>query len=140
MAKGKFKATGLARFILFMVVAAPLIFLGASYYNGEDGVQNLKNLIGMGDKTEEPARSEEPSTAPVETKATTPAPAPTPSPSQSRLEGQLEKAKDDLATREKRIDELYEENAELKKQLKDREQKLADVTDQLKKIKSAIGE
>ena len=41
------KMTGFARFLIIMVFVAPLAYLGASYYNGEDGVQNLKNLLGI---------------------------------------------------------------------------------------------
>lgn len=41
----KMKMTGFARFIIVLVVLTPLAYIGASYYNGEDGVQNLKNLI-----------------------------------------------------------------------------------------------
>lgn len=135
MSNSKFKMTGFARFFIFMIIAAPTIFLGASYYNGEDGIQNLKNLIGIGEQTEEVANTQ------PEPKETSPSvkEEPKATPSQSRLEGQLKKAKDDLATRENRIDELYEENAELKKQLKEKEAELQNVTEQLKKIKSAIG-
>ena len=46
----KLKTTPFARFILVMVILAPLAYMGASYYNGEDGLQNLKNLLGIGDK------------------------------------------------------------------------------------------
>jgi hypothetical protein len=45
----KLKLTGLARFVIVMAILAPLAFVGASYYNGQDGIQNLKNLIGITD-------------------------------------------------------------------------------------------
>ena len=48
----KLKTTPFARFILVMIILAPLAYIGASYYNGEDGIQNFKNLIGLGEKTE----------------------------------------------------------------------------------------
>ena len=41
----KYKPTGCARFFLFMIIAAPLAWVGASYYNGEDPLQNLKSLF-----------------------------------------------------------------------------------------------
>lgn len=46
----KLKSTPFARFLLVMIILAPLAYIGASYYNGEDGLQNLKNLLGIGDK------------------------------------------------------------------------------------------
>jgi len=43
-----------------MVIAAPLAYLAASYYNGEDGIQNIKDLLGIDQKTatETPAEQE----------------------------------------------------------------------------------
>ena len=43
----KYKITGFARFLIFMVFFAPLEYIGASYYNGEDGIANIKKLIGL---------------------------------------------------------------------------------------------
>jgi len=45
MAKSKFKMTGFARFFIVMLILAPLAYIGASYANGEDGVENFKNLF-----------------------------------------------------------------------------------------------
>jgi hypothetical protein len=44
---GKTKMTGFARFFILMLFVVPLAYIGASYYNGQDGIQNLKNLIGI---------------------------------------------------------------------------------------------
>jgi cell division protein FtsB len=63
----KYKMTGCARFFIALIIIAPLAYLGASYYNGQDGVQNIKNLLGIGkdsgttdvyDRTSEDLRSE----------------------------------------------------------------------------------
>ncbi len=43
----KFKLTGFARFFFAMVIIIPLAYFGASYYNGEDGVANFKEMIGI---------------------------------------------------------------------------------------------
>ncbi|HHH50620.1 MAG TPA: hypothetical protein ENK52_06545 [Saprospiraceae bacterium] len=51
------KVTGFTRLLLVLIIAAPLAYIGASYYNGEDGIQNIKELVGMGDKTEESVAS-----------------------------------------------------------------------------------
>ena len=45
MARKKFKMTGFARFFLVMLILAPAAYIGASYYNGEDGIENFKNLF-----------------------------------------------------------------------------------------------
>ncbi len=44
----KYKTTGCARFFLVVIILTPLAYLGASYYNGQDGWANLKRLIGIG--------------------------------------------------------------------------------------------
>lgn len=44
----KYKMTGCAKFFFVLIILAPLAYLGASYYNGQDGIQNIKNLLGMG--------------------------------------------------------------------------------------------
>lgn len=41
----KYKTTGCAKFFLVLIVLAPLAYLGASYYNGEDGVANIKSIF-----------------------------------------------------------------------------------------------
>ena len=41
----KYKMTGFARFLIFMMFFAPLAYIGASYYNGEDGLQKIKDLF-----------------------------------------------------------------------------------------------
>jgi len=43
----KLKLTGFARLLIFMVFFAPLAYLGASYYNGEDGIGNIKKMLGI---------------------------------------------------------------------------------------------
>ncbi len=40
----KHKVTGCARFIIFFIIFIPLVYFGAAYFRGEDGVQELKNL------------------------------------------------------------------------------------------------
>ncbi len=50
--KRKYKMTGCARLLLFLVVFAPLAYLGASYYNGEDGIQKIKMLLGIDGKAQ----------------------------------------------------------------------------------------
>jgi cell division protein FtsL len=51
MARRKYKITGCAKFFLILLILAPLAYVGASYFNGQDGIQNLKNLLGFGNET-----------------------------------------------------------------------------------------
>lgn len=43
----KYRVTGFARFFVVMLFFIPAAYIGASYYNGEDGLENIKNLIGL---------------------------------------------------------------------------------------------
>lgn len=45
---GKRKMTGFARLLLALIIIVPGAYIGASYMSGEDGIQNVKNLIGLG--------------------------------------------------------------------------------------------
>jgi peptidoglycan hydrolase CwlO-like protein len=48
----KYKSTGFARFIIIMLFLVPIAYIGASYVNGEDGLENIKNIFTGKDKTE----------------------------------------------------------------------------------------
>lgn len=37
-----YKITGFAKFLIFMLFATPLSFIGASYYNGQDPFETIK--------------------------------------------------------------------------------------------------
>lgn len=50
MARG-LKLTGFARFFIMLVIMAPMAYLIASYANGQDGVANLKKLLGIAQNT-----------------------------------------------------------------------------------------
>jgi hypothetical protein len=44
MAK-KYKLTGCAKFFIFFIIAAPLAWIGASYYNGQNPIQEVKEFV-----------------------------------------------------------------------------------------------
>lgn len=48
----KFKITGFARLLLFLLIFAPIAYFGASYINGENGISKLKDTLGSKAKTE----------------------------------------------------------------------------------------
>lgn len=41
----RFKVTGFTRFLLIMIILVPLAYVIASYYNGKDGIEELKKLV-----------------------------------------------------------------------------------------------
>jgi cell division protein FtsB len=55
----KYKTTGCAKFFLILVILAPLAYIGASYYNGQDGIENIKGIFGSGKNTVDPDNGED---------------------------------------------------------------------------------
>lgn len=43
--KPRYKVTGCARFIVFFIIFIPIVYFGAAYFRGEDGLQELKNFF-----------------------------------------------------------------------------------------------
>ena len=41
------KLTGFARLLIFLLIALPIVYFAAAYYNGEDPVANVKQLLGL---------------------------------------------------------------------------------------------
>lgn len=48
MARRKARMTAFSRLMLFMVFIGPLAYIGASYYNGQDGIKNITTTIQKG--------------------------------------------------------------------------------------------
>jgi len=49
--RNKYKITGFARLLIFMIFFAPLAYIGASYYQGEDGIEKIKSLFTQTDNS-----------------------------------------------------------------------------------------
>jgi|GEM_PF-6891224 len=43
----KYKATGFTRLIIFLLLFAPIAYLAAAYFQGENGVNNIKDFINI---------------------------------------------------------------------------------------------
>lgn len=43
--KKKYKVTAFTRLLIFMIFFAPVAYIGASYYNGEDGIGKIKSFF-----------------------------------------------------------------------------------------------
>ena len=48
------RLTGFSRLLLFLLIALPIVYAGAAYYNGEDPVANVRGWLGM-DERDAPA-------------------------------------------------------------------------------------
>ena len=52
MSRKRKSLTPFARLLIFLMFLTPIAYIGASYYKGQDGIQNVKNLVGLGEKTD----------------------------------------------------------------------------------------
>lgn len=113
-----YKTTGCFRFVLFIVILAPLAYLGASYYNGQDGIQNIKNFfskvkttIGLGNGIEKSSTSRE-------TTATSP------SQPAAATETEISNYKSMISIKDRELNALIKENLDLKLKLQECENKI----------------
>ena len=125
MAKRKLQMTAFSRFFLFLIIFLPSLFFGVSYLKGEDGIQTLKNMVGIESAESSNNESVSTSTKPV---------------SETFVNGEVKRLQDELEEKESRLKDLYQENELLKKQADDAKAKLKEVTQQLETIKKAIGQ
>ncbi|MBK8706487.1 MAG: hypothetical protein IPN33_24935 [Saprospiraceae bacterium] len=106
----RLQITGFARFLIVMVILAPAAYIGASYYNGQDGIQNFKNLIGIDSKSattvDRRENGEEASASSDDVTALTQ--------KNQELESTVETLVGQLEKKNKRIEELEAEIAQLK--------------------------
>ena len=109
MARSKLRVTGFTRFFIVMIFVIPLAYLGASYYNGEDGVANIKRWLGI-DQTE---------VVSPETDSTDPAPATDTQRDRTSLQDQ------ELEYYKRRVEDLEESNLRLREQLWEKDQEIA---------------
>jgi hypothetical protein len=110
-----YKTTGCFRFFLFLIILAPLAYIGASYYHGQDGIGNLVNLFKKGlavfSSNDSKKSSETTTSLPVESPGAT--------------EGEKIKQSDlenSLEIKDRQIESLIKENLELKQKLKEYEE------------------
>ena len=112
-----YKTTGCFRFVLFIVILAPVAYLGASYYNGQDGVQNIKNFFSKAKTTIGLGMDIEKSSTPNATTSTTPSlPAAT--------EAEITNYKSTISIKDQELNALIKENLDLKLKLQECENKI----------------
>lgn len=127
MANKKFKLTGFARFLFVMLILAPLAYIGASYLNGEDGIENIKDLfkgkVSLGTKSIETTTDEATKTVDI----------PKPVATQESVVDQSI-----LDEKEEKIQALMESNQNLKTALEEKTKELEEVKADLKAINDAL--
>lgn len=119
MATRRLKLTGFARFFIVMLFLVPLAYLGASYYNGQDGIQNIKNFLGIDKKkptTEQVEVNQNPETINENANSNV---------STNNKGGSLDSRR--LDQLELRMNQLERENARLKEQLRQQELKIREL-------------
>ena len=111
MATRPYKTTGCFRFAIFLLIFAPLAYLGASYYNGEDGMGNLKKqlykIVNVFSGVKSPSAAGSTETADKSAA------------SQAATHSELLDLKSAVERKDKEINTLIQENLELKMKLKE---------------------
>jgi len=120
MATRRLKITGFARFFVVMLFLVPLAYIGASYYNGQDGIQNIKNLFGIDTNKPRTERVETLDNQSVQN---------TPTIITDRSSSNDSRRIDQL---EKRMNALENENAQLRNQVSQQDLELKDLRRQLR--------
>ena len=108
----KARLTVFSRFIIMMLIVGPLAFLGASYYNGEDGIQTVKDLFNQSSKEKVSGtrtNRTEGNSSKVDEQTTY----------------KIQKLEEDLEYKQKRLDELHKENEALRQKVDKLEKQLA---------------
>jgi peptidoglycan hydrolase CwlO-like protein len=110
------RLTSFTRFLLVMIVLVPAAYIGASYYNGEDGIQNIKNLLGIGKS--QPTVQVETNRSP-RTENTAPAPT-----NKGATQNQLEQLN-------RKIEEMEREQAALRERINQQDLQIKELRRQL---------
>ena len=113
------KMTPFARFLIAMIIFAPLAYIVASYVNGKDGIEEFKKLIGIESPVETPAQ--EPTTA-----------MPAPPGNETTVIASPENEPGFLETENSR---LKEENKRLMKDLEQKELEIKNLKQQLESLR-----
>ncbi|NUO02389.1 MAG: hypothetical protein HUU01_17420 [Saprospiraceae bacterium] len=108
----RLRLTGFTRFLIVMLFLVPIAYIGASYYNGQDGLANFKNLIGLG-KSDSPSASRETAANPKG----------------------IAKLEERITQLNERITELELKNGDLESQLENKDQEIVELKSRLMKCK-----
>lgn len=114
----RLKLTGFARFFIVMLFLVPVAYLAAAYYNGQDGIQNIKHFLGIDQNRPQTEQVEtpRPQTQEIPSSPTFTDERP------SNATGSLDSRR--LDQLEKRMNEVERENARLREQLRRQQERL----------------
>lgn len=125
----KIRLTPFARLLIVLIIAAPIAYLAASYYNGQDGIQNLKELIGIEETTEQTTSAEEPA-GPAATEVTSPKE--TAPEAGAEADNQMEYEK-----LQAQYSELKEENLNLKQTIREKDLEIQELKRQIRLLEGS---
>ena len=112
----KARLTVFSRFLIMMLVVGPLAFLGASYYNGENGVETVKDLFNQGGKESVIEKTRTNRSEASDTEA------------DDKATYKIQKLEEALEYKQKRLDEMHKENEDLKQKIDELERQVANGT------------
>ena len=112
----KARLTVFSRFLIMMLVVGPLAFLGASYYNGENGVETVKDLFNQGGKESVTEKTRTNRSEASDTEA------------DDKATYKIQKLEEALEYKQKRLDEMHKENEDLKQKIDELERQVANST------------
>ena len=92
--KRKYKTTGCFKFLIFLIIFAPIAYFGASFIRGEDPIENGRNLIQFNTKKKEQDQGDV-----------------------KVIDSEIDKLQEELKYKDRRIKELEAEVRDLQKQL-----------------------
>ena len=122
----KYKATGCARFFIVLLILAPLAYVGASLYNNQNPIDNIKELLGMNDNTS----SSDENTLELDP-SNDPEPGRTPPP----VDPQAKEEIDDLTSEN---EALTKENTDLKEEVSDLKERVKALEEEINSLKAAV--
>ncbi|MBP7821955.1 MAG: hypothetical protein KA010_03460 [Saprospiraceae bacterium] len=135
----KSKMTGFARFVIFLLIATPLVFSLASYLKGDDPLKLVsiikEKVIGFTDKSSTNDNPNIQSAKDDNTKAPSTSTSATPD---QIIDSKVAKLTDELKFKDKVIDSLYLDNTKLKKEIEAIQKELKLSKEQISKIKKAV--
>ncbi|MEM8909934.1 MAG: hypothetical protein AAGD05_18945 [Bacteroidota bacterium] len=114
--------------------------MGASYYNGQDGVLELKKLLGLTPPTETVSEMPPPPPPLAEPEVQDAPAEATPAKVETTTAVANEELADELKKKEAKIETLTLQNENLRTQLEDKTAELDELKEQLSRIKSAMGQ
>ncbi len=117
----KYKLTGCARFLIFLLIFTPLVLIGVSLYNGVNPIEKAKELLNIEsvEGIQQPKQDNTTSTRPANEN------------NSSSGVSEVNILKNQVDVQQNTIDELKKENSDLKNQIKAKDREIQNLRQQL---------